>query len=195
MEKAQDIRTVRTCKALWLAMFSLLHECSYEEITVLKLCDEAGIKRATFYLHFKDINQFTETCLINMFHESFPIISEDDPHSKRDEYLVGLFKKIVDFLDDSRDVVSLILSKTNTTLLYKLFDEALCNEMTNKAIESSKRGNIFKVPAEIIGEYYAGAFVGLIKWWLLSGKDVTKEELVGYFIMLIKKEYVVHHFK
>ena len=191
MERVQDARSARTCRALWLALVSLLKKCSFEEITVLKLCEEAGIKRATFYLHYKDLDQFVNSCLTDVFNESFPYIAQENPYPKREEYLVGLFKTIIAFLDENREVVSLILSKTNTTLLYKLFDEALSNEMTNKAVELTARGYVFKVPARVAGEYYAGAYTGLIKWWLLSGEDISKEELENHFRMLLSKDYVI----
>jgi len=194
MEKAQDIRTVRTCRALWEAMFALLETFNYEEITVLQLCKEAGVKRATFYLHYKDIDQFLDICLTAIFNELFPPISQDVPLPKQDEYLICLFKKIFDFVEENFDMLKLLVEKINSRTLFQLFYSAMCNEMTGKVNDLTKKGYFFKVPAEVLSKYYAGALIGLIKWWLMSGTAVTKEELTGYFSLLIKKEYVVHPF-
>ena len=194
MEKAQDVRSVRTYQALQEAFFSLLEKYSVEEITVIQLCEEAKIKRATFYKHFKDINSFVDFYLTYMFNELFPPISQNVSLPKRDEYLVCLFKKIFDFVEVNRDILKLSLDKINTTTLYALFYSAMFNEMTRKVAELIKKGYIFKVPAEIIGEYYAGALIALVKWWLLSGTEVTKEEFADYFYLLIEKEYFVNPF-
>lgn len=50
--RAPDIRTERTRKALIGAMYALLEEYSWEEITVLKVCEKAGIKKSHFLFAF-----------------------------------------------------------------------------------------------------------------------------------------------
>lgn len=52
MGRAPDIRTERTRKALIGAMYALLEEYSWEEITVLKVCEKAGIKKSHFLFAF-----------------------------------------------------------------------------------------------------------------------------------------------
>ena len=144
MEKAQDIRTVRTCQALWAAMCTLLETYSYDEITVLQLCRTTGIKRATFYLHYKDINQFVDFCLTEMFNNLFPPISQDEPMPKRDEYLIGLFKFIFDFVEDNAVLFKLLIEKINSRTLFQLFYTAMCNEMTGKVAELTKKRVYFQ---------------------------------------------------
>jgi len=52
--KKDDIRIIKTNKALVAAMFLLLENRKFAQITVNDLCEEAQISRATFYTHFRD---------------------------------------------------------------------------------------------------------------------------------------------
>ena len=50
-----DLRVIKTKKALHQGLMSLLKVSSLEAISVSMLCREAGVNRGTFYLHYKDI--------------------------------------------------------------------------------------------------------------------------------------------
>ena len=45
------------------ALLELLEEQPFEKITVAALCRQAEITRATFYLHFQDINEVLDELL------------------------------------------------------------------------------------------------------------------------------------
>ena len=53
-----DLRIKKTYRALTEAFTRLLSERRYEEISVAALCDEAMIRRTTFYKHFRDKDDF-----------------------------------------------------------------------------------------------------------------------------------------
>ncbi len=50
--QVRDRRATRTRRALHRAMFSLLEERPYENLTVLDICERADIGRSAFYEHF-----------------------------------------------------------------------------------------------------------------------------------------------
>lgn len=52
--RKEDLRSVKTEKALDIAMFSLLESRNFRKITVSDICTSALISRATFYAHFTD---------------------------------------------------------------------------------------------------------------------------------------------
>lgn len=53
-----DLRIQKTYKALTDTFLELLEEKHLEDITVEELCSRAMIRRATFYKHFADKNDF-----------------------------------------------------------------------------------------------------------------------------------------
>ncbi len=57
-----DKRIVRTRLAVFNALFDLATEKELNKITVVELCDRAGINKSTFYLHYKSINDCFQKC-------------------------------------------------------------------------------------------------------------------------------------
>ncbi|MBE6468810.1 MAG: TetR family transcriptional regulator [Coriobacteriaceae bacterium] len=53
-----DLRIQKTYRALNNAFTELLSQMPYEKISVAGLCDEAMIRRTTFYKHFRDKDDF-----------------------------------------------------------------------------------------------------------------------------------------
>lgn len=57
-----DKRIVRTRLAIFNAVFDLATEKELDKITVVELCDRAGINKSTFYLHYSSINDCFQKC-------------------------------------------------------------------------------------------------------------------------------------
>ncbi|MBQ6400639.1 MAG: TetR/AcrR family transcriptional regulator [Clostridia bacterium] len=56
-ERKTDRRTLYTRRVIKDALLELLSETTYEKINVTLLCRQAEITRATFYLHYADLNE------------------------------------------------------------------------------------------------------------------------------------------
>jgi AcrR family transcriptional regulator len=57
-ERKEDLRIVKTRAALSTAFFKMLEDTEVSDITVNKLCEVSGVRRATFYKHFRDKDDF-----------------------------------------------------------------------------------------------------------------------------------------
>ena len=64
--KKEDLRIIKTHKALTSAMFRQLSHRSFEKITVNDLCEEALVSRATFYVYFRDKYDLLKYWLITL---------------------------------------------------------------------------------------------------------------------------------
>ena len=51
-EDKEDLRVIRTRKLLSTALFDLMAEKDFSQITVNDICEKAMVRRATFYNHF-----------------------------------------------------------------------------------------------------------------------------------------------
>ena len=58
MEEKTDLRIRKPYKALCDAFVTILEKKRFDDLTVNELCDEAMIRRATFYKHFADQYDF-----------------------------------------------------------------------------------------------------------------------------------------
>jgi AcrR family transcriptional regulator len=52
--KKEDLRIIKTRKALTDALYTLLQRYSFNKITVYDICAEAMVSRSTFYTHYSD---------------------------------------------------------------------------------------------------------------------------------------------
>lgn len=57
-----DKRIVRTRVAIFNAVFELATEKQISKITVIELCERAGINKSTFYLHYKSMDDCIQQC-------------------------------------------------------------------------------------------------------------------------------------
>ena len=64
--KNDDLRIIKTKKALYNALINLMKKKTFEEIKVSDICDEALINRSTFYAHFDDKYSLLSNMLDNL---------------------------------------------------------------------------------------------------------------------------------
>lgn len=62
-ERKKDHRAVVTEMMIKDALLTLLHETEYDKISVTALCRTAGITRATFYLHYQNLDEVLDEVL------------------------------------------------------------------------------------------------------------------------------------
>ena len=65
MEKI-DLRIMKTKKALYESLLSLLKENTFEDIKVSDICTKALVNRSTFYSHFSDKYELLSAFLSDM---------------------------------------------------------------------------------------------------------------------------------
>lgn len=57
-----DKRIIRTRISIYNAIFELATEKQLNKISVIELCDRAGINKSTFYLHYKGMEDCIQQC-------------------------------------------------------------------------------------------------------------------------------------
>ena len=173
----QDLRIVKTKKALIGAFSEMMREEPFEKLTVNDLCDRAGIRRATFYKHFKDKNDFL------IF-----LISEDKEHFiKRKwngkagfgkDYLIAYVSNLVENLANNRNLVENIISSSVKHILIEL----LISQNFESTLENFKKaendGASLPASSENLTAILIGGIAVVIYNWCLSGMTQPKEDLI-----------------
>ena len=67
-EKKTDLRVLKTKQALRNSFIDLIREKTFESITVNELCDQAMVRRATFYKHYADKYDFVIDYIWNILY-------------------------------------------------------------------------------------------------------------------------------
>jgi AcrR family transcriptional regulator len=167
----QDRRVRRTRMALQDALFALIYEYPYEDITIQHITNRADVNRATFYLHYRDKDDLLQQSIA--FHAS-RLASQFGPIARHQVtletplfHLVLVFEHIQTYADIYKVVLG-IRSGTSSTRYVQL----IVTEIITERLEQLRRTypDIMLTQAiPMIAHYMAGAFMGIASWWLEAG--------------------------
>jgi len=133
--KKDDLRIIKTHKALVNAMLELLGRRNFERITVNDLCGEALISRATFYVYFKD--------KYDLLHYWLSTLKIEFTQLKQDE----IDEKLTDFINNNMKIIKNTVEFANaevTQILHE-FMFSVISELAK--IHSNRESKTFIITA------------------------------------------------
>ncbi len=164
----------RDAKAEFLTAFWKLYEKKeLEKISIRELCQTAGYNRTTFYVYYDDIYDLLDKAIESIF---LPIREEIIRRIDFSRALqVSAFGEI--FLQALRK------EDTHIELLFKrhhylLLGEKLKKEWMALLREKYSGREVDFSFLEYVLEYQLSAVMGVIKYWLQTGKKLSQQELV-----------------
>ena len=173
-----DVRVERTYKQLFKALLELLGETTFEDLSVSKICEKSGVHRATVYKHFNNKYEFLDTCMINKLSEISFVEMEKDPtpeNIKND--VMNCIKEVLAFLDKNKKIVIAAVSNNHTSSFMNSFYDAVVQFCMEKFTDILKQDEDKML---LFSNFYAGAFVGIIKWYVKCGKDNSAEDVYSF---------------
>lgn len=147
----EDLRCVKTEKALNIAMFSLLENRNFGKITVSDICGEALISRATFYAYFSDKYDLLKDWLIHLLPEN---ISNDEANDK-------MGKKVNCFISKNENIIKNLMYNADDETLGILFESIL--NTIDFSILKKDDGNT-NPKYIVLSNFYAGGMLFYINW-------------------------------
>ncbi len=180
----RDRRIARTQQLLSRALMELVVERGYDTITIQDITDRANVSRATFYLHYRDKDELMFASMEKIYdglassHEkeaAFDLsdVREDTPCE------AGDFEHVAEYADFYRAMLS-----KHGSLGFLLRVMSYLTEAFQPAMEQQVGENGAKVPVDLIAAFFAGAEVGVMKWWLENDLRYTPQEMARMHFML-----------
>ena len=129
-----DLRIQKTYRSLLVAFTKLLETHRYEDVTIAMLCDEAMIRRTTFYKHFADKSEFFSFFVDSLRIEITKYGEEQSAGSRSAESDGGvnaeeglaILRALVDFMLDHERMIDKDVYKRQTK--YDLVAMPVCDE-------------------------------------------------------------------
>lgn len=178
-EKKEDLRIRRTHKLLCNAMFSLLETRSFDDISVVDICEKAMVHRATFYKHFKDKYAFmeyvTKEKIREFYHESIAHKNLSDPT----EIYHAMIGNVIHFIEDNKQMLR-VSTKSSNNNFFDSIHKIIFEELLDFLNESKEKGVHFNVPTDIVAQFLTGGLTAIVRWWLADDVSYTKEEMASY---------------
>ncbi|MEK4463365.1 TetR-like C-terminal domain-containing protein [Paenibacillus sp. FSL E2-0202] len=164
------------------AVFSLLADnVEISQLTVQKIANRAELNRATFYLHYEDINDL----LRQIVHEIF------DDLSMKVEPLLQMKsnneqEQLVTFLNyffEYRKVFAVLIE-------HKGFKKHLTN-LLKSTVEKRRNARNIDLTKEVVSvDIIAASLLGIIMWWIKDGNQYSAEYIAGQITLMYKRRYL-----
>lgn len=179
----EDLRVRRTHKLLWEALMAEMSSRPFEQITVRDICEQAMVHRTTFYKHYEDkyalleqgMRQMYDTLLAEVNTSSAPP-SMNDPHAT----IVRLFVHVA----EHQQFYKLMLCGNGISRFQKLVKEYIIEHTEVKLSTFTPVNQELVVPPAVQAQFFAGALLSILAWWLENDLPFPPEQVAHYFLSL-----------
>lgn len=184
MREKRDLRIVKTKKALYEALISLMKEQPFEEIKVSDICDRALVNRSTFYAHYGDKYEMFLDLIGSLKAGIIESLEKNESELNTKEYYIDMLSLLLEHIDEKRDVFYSMLLNNRNSIISDIIVDAI-----NRDIKSRVKGSDIikgkRVPGEVVSVFYLGAVAGVVLAWIKNAHKYSKEEIIDYLQVLI----------
>jgi AcrR family transcriptional regulator len=177
MQRKTDPRVIRTRKMLRDALIAAILDGSYDAISIQDITDKAGLRRATFYLHYKDKDELLFEILRETF-DSLVIEMEKVGHhfgslNVEKEVNLVIFRHAQ---QNSRLYRTILNSHGAATITNFILSYLI--ERTRKEAEQCNLE--FHMPPDVYFAYFSTTRLNMAIWWLNAGMPYSPEAMAEY---------------
>jgi AcrR family transcriptional regulator len=176
MANPNDPRVIRTKRMLSEALVHCVLAQGYDAVTIQNITDQAGLRRATFYLHYRDKHELLLAILEDMFAELIEQMNEKFvmDFSLEQEYQVQL--TIFRHAAANADLYKSLVNAQASTVILRHVRDYMTRVIQAMATEEQGLSQ-FAVPLDIVGQYIASVSINMVLWWLEGGMIHTAEKM------------------
>lgn len=192
----KDLRVIKTDKLLFSALLELLKEHSFSEICITDICEKAMVHRSTFYAHFEDKYHLLTYGLQDVMKSLANVNLNIDNLTEMENTSMIFFKHITEYTS----FYSRILSESSK--LKKIFHDQIVTNLKDQFRQNYNNNNNNNddnnnISLTIVSEFYSGAILSVISWWLENDMSVPVEEISKQLasLLLEKHSYFSHIIK
>lgn len=174
-----DPRVIRTKRMFREALIALLHEnTDLRKVTVQGLADRAGLNRATFYLHYRDVEDLLEQLTKEVLDELARRI-----HPLTESGLTKDNNPLVSFLEEIYENAALFqVLLENKEFRHQLF-KIMMNIVSTRRARRKAADPSKQVPIEVI----AASTLGIVTWWIEEGTPYSPSYLANQINQLYRR--------
>ena len=187
MREKEDLRVVKTKQSLNSAFAELIKQKSLEDISVNELCTNAGVRRATFYQHFKDkYDFFTE--YIGFLRITFDERPEAVSHLEDAvDYYVNYATQVVEYINTIEKLINNILDSSLSHVIVGLIAEKNFKDTYEKLQANVSAGMKLPTSVDAVSAMLTGGVTTIILQWIFVRKKKDVESLTKEVAILVRK--------
>lgn len=156
-EKSLNRRILMTQKLLKESLIEIMKRKPLNSITIVEVCERAGINRSTFYHHYSSTYDLYMDLIEDIKGEFALMVRRAAESDGEEARLLILFENIFQYAEDNRDLFLVLLSDKSSVKM----GEEFC-DFCGKLFEKMYSGEI----AIYCGQFIAAGMSSVIWMWL-----------------------------
>jgi AcrR family transcriptional regulator len=177
-----DRRSQRTRRSLSAALFELMVEQRYDEITVQDIIDRANVGRSTFYAHYLD----KEDLLISDFTRVLDALSQHiEQHGVENQRTPPGLALLFQHVQTHHQLYKALLRSGPIDLLYRKGHERLRHNIERHLVALARPDQTSPALLSLVADSMAGTILTMLTWWLDHDMPYTPEQMDALFHQLV----------
>lgn len=173
-----DPRVVKTRNNLKKALVRLMRHYKIENISVQKITETAVITRGTFYLHYKDKQDFINRAMSEILDDFFDDVMIDgtaffDDVETSTAVQVFSLQRAFKYIENEAEVFDVLLNSQENDLFFQQLYDRLTAKLEEFHNQLSTEFVDLEVPITLQIAFVVSAELGLIRHWLHDGMIYT----------------------
>ncbi|MBE2267937.1 MAG: TetR/AcrR family transcriptional regulator [Anaerolinea sp.] len=180
-----DRRIVRTRELLRAALLDLIVEQGYDALTIQHITDRANLRRATFYMHYRDKEELLLDAISAITHE----LEDEVLHMQFEDGLGGktrpeAYLVLLRHAEQYHALYRNIFNSHNGMRFAAGLQDRIAGIIL-RGLEQTGRPT--DVPPVVIAQYIAATEMSLLIWWLNHERPYSTEQMAAYLHRLTLK--------
>lgn len=189
--KKTDRRVIRTRRSLREALFVLILEKGYDAVTVEEIATRANVGRTTFYLHYRDKEDLLLKAvgdvvddLVNHLSQISLAGVETGGEENSSDPMIPAISEAFSHVAQNADLYRILLRGNWSDFGLKRLRQIISQAIDRFNHQLADRNNLVlhpQVPMEVFLNSLAGAWIGLVTWWLEEDMPYPPEEMARMY--------------
>jgi AcrR family transcriptional regulator len=175
-QRQPDPRIVRTRSMLRDAFVSLILERGYDSITIQDIADRAGLRRATFYLHYKDKEELLTATLDGMMLGITAEIAQIEDNPFDPECNETVIRMVFKHAEQNANLYRIILQGHGAIRIVRHIREYMATQIRLQHADDLP-GDNSDFPVDVVANYMAASELSLLIWWLENDMPYPAEQM------------------
>lgn len=187
MEKhVGDRRVKRTHQMLRDALFTLIEERGYDQLTIQDITERATVGRATFYVYYRDKEQLlleSVSELMEDLNRQLQTLSVHELLARRQTFGLIFFRHVF----EHAPLYRALLSEHGAAIVTMRLQTNMATRMQQEVTEHLVALTDSALPAELLAEFCASVLWSLAGWWVRNHFPLLVEEMGQIYWQLINQ--------
>lgn len=183
----QDAAFHKTFSQLNHALFRLLQDSLFENISLADICKRAQISRAVFYRYFGDKYHLLHFCLENFLEEQK--LDCDIFFLRNPQLLQNFFYTLFSCLEEDKELYCKIYYTNKNGLLFEDIRQFLSIVMNEKLLLFQEIGFSLTIAPDVLVNISTRYYLSIVEYFLESDDELNITLLSEYIVSFINNDF------